>query len=151
MKEIKNKLKLFILSVLIGLTILILGFINANPTVIGFGAGVFILSTLKCIQLYQISKDKEKINEYINLTHDERMRYINEKAYSTAFWITLYLEFVALSIFSLIGLQLFAAILGCTFSFKLIIYLLLNIYFSKKYWPFLLHLTDHKVYFFAKK
>lgn len=133
MKGIKNELKLFIIVFIIGLVFLILGAIDINFIVIGFGISTLLCSLIKIIQLYKLTKNKEKAKEYINMINDERYKYINMRAYSAAFWCALYLEFIVLSILSLIGFQLIAAILGCIVSFKLIIYLLFNIYFSKKY------------------
>ena len=133
MKEIKNRLKLFIVVFSIGLIFLILGLIDINFLIIGFGLAACICSLLKIIQLNGLIKNKEKAKEYLNEIRDERYQYISMKAHTSAFWVTLYFEYIVLSILSLLDFQLLAAILGCTISFKLIIYLLLNIYFSKKY------------------
>lgn len=133
MKEIKRKFKFFLTLCLFGLIFLILGLISLNSTVIGFGVIATVISLLKTIEFSKLLKNKELAKEYVTLIHDERYKYINMRAYSSAFWLTLYIEFVAICILSLMDIQIFAAALGCTFSFKLIIYLLFNIYFSKKY------------------
>lgn len=116
---------------LIGILFIVMGILG-NEQFYGMGICVLLIGALKAVQQYRIIKDGEKFKEYETKYNDERNRYIAEKAYAGAFWISIYGEFAAECILLYLknDMGVFLSYLICA---QVIIYLILRVVYNRKY------------------
>ncbi|MFA7017540.1 MAG: hypothetical protein WC239_00950 [Sphaerochaetaceae bacterium] len=104
-----------------------------SSTFTGFAIGIIVVSIVKLIRFYRISKSPQKLKDYEIMQREERFIYISEKSGHftlTIMWIG---EFLTMFVLILIGKNMIATILAIVAGIQALIYLGTQYYFSKKY------------------
>lgn len=92
MKFIKNRMRLYLILFLAGILLAAGSYLLSDHEasgLAGMGVGMSVISGLKCIQMWRISRDPEKIRKFEYMQHEERHQFIAQKSGSWAFYLTM--------------------------------------------------------------
>lgn len=106
---------------------------ETSSTITGFAAGLAIVSFVKLIQFYRISKNPQLLKKFEIEQKEERFIYIAEKSGRFAFILTLVVEFFAIFVLILIKQNIMASAVTSVVGIQTLAYLITYFYLCKKY------------------
>jgi len=134
MKIIKRKIYYLLFLFLIGISFIGVSVsVHSDDTLRGMGIGFCIIAIIKSVRYYRISKDPEKIKQLELLQREERLVFLANKSISTTFYISLFVQYIAMAIFLLLGKSDISVTICYITALQSCSYLACHIYFSKKY------------------
>ena len=134
MKNIKRKILCFLAISLVGLTLMITNSIDEmNSMAFGLGSALLVIGLIKGIQLYKVSKDKEKLKQYEMIQNEERLKFISNKSSSLTWYITLFVQYIAMIVLTIMKQYNYASLISYITSIQVLIYLCSYYVFNKRY------------------
>lgn len=134
MKNIKRKIIWLLAMSLVGLTLIITNSIDEmNSMAFGLGSALLVIGLVKVIQLYKVSKDKEKLAQYEMIQNEERLKFISNKSSSLTWYVTLFAQYIAMIVLTIIKEYDYASLISYITSIQVLIYLFLYYVFNKRY------------------
>lgn len=87
MKQIKTRMIIEIILLLLGTVGLVLSIIYDNSFAIGFSSSIFGFAIIWLLRLSKISKNENALKDYQNMEKDKRLKLLNHQARSISFTI----------------------------------------------------------------
>lgn len=132
MKVLKKKIIWTVVIGLMGAALLLVSiFQNGSSASTGFASGLIVISILRLIQFYRISKNPKLLKRYEIEQKEERLITISEKSGRYTFLLTIAVEFCGIILFTLLKQNEIATILSFAVGTKIVIYLIIYYYLSK--------------------
>lgn len=138
-KNLKQKLYFNIAFVVIGLVMMVAGWVltamreGTASEITGLGSGVFAIGILRILQIRKILKgDKEALRK-LNEGYDERNVMIYNKAMSMTMKICLFAAFIALFVLYVLEETVIANTIATVVCGSVVVYLICHFIYSKKY------------------
>ena len=134
MKNIKRKISYYLAISLVGLTLMITNSLDEmNSMAFGLGSALLVIGLIKGIQLYKVSKDKEKLKQYEMIQNEERLKFISNKSSSLTWYITLFVQYIAMIVLTIMKQYNYASLISYITSIQVLIYLCSYYVFNKRY------------------
>lgn len=106
---------------------------HRSSTLAGLGAGMFIVSLFKCIQLAILARDPKRLKRFENMQREERYQFIAKKSGAMTFYITMLALFIASIIARFAGGETVADTLAFAGFGTLGLYGILFLIYSRRY------------------
>ncbi len=116
----------------LGIAFVITGILG-NEYFYSMGTAMIAVGIVKSVQYYRIAKDEKKMKEYETKINDERNKFIAQKAYVAAFWVSIYAEWIAALVLNYLNHCSEAVILNCLVCVHLVIYWISYFIYGRKY------------------
>ena len=135
MKKLKQNTIYFLVLLVVGLTMIVMSVLNGfqNDMLMSMGTAMSAVSLVKLIQVYRISKNPQRLQQYEMYQSEERMIFIAGKSIQATFYATLLVEYIAMLAMVFWAKNHYAAILGYIVCAQLLANLAFRFYYSKKY------------------
>ena len=132
MNLIKRNIFIMSFTAIFGLVLFVLGILK-NEQLLTMGLAIFIICIIKIIRYSKLLKNPEKAEKFTNSQTDERTIFIARKSYSTMFWLSVFIEFIASCCLALFNKNEIATILSYIICIQLALLCILYWYNDKKY------------------
>jgi hypothetical protein len=135
MKTLKKKMIWFAIMAAAGIVLFATSIVQGetSSTITGFASGLSIVSFVKLIQFYRISKNPQLLKKFGIEQKEERFISIAEKSGRFAFILTLVVEFFAIFVLILIKQNVMASAVIAVVGIQTFAYLITYFYLCKKY------------------
>ena len=128
----KKRLLIRIVFVFVlGIAFISMGYFG-NEYFYSIGIAMIAVGIAKAIRYYLMAKDEEKMKEYETKVNDERNRYVAQKAYGTAFWVSVYGEWIGSLVLTYLN-HSGAEILSLLVCAQILVYIAFYFIYSRKY------------------
>lgn len=104
-----------------------------NSMAFGLGSALLVIGLIKVIQLYKVIKDKEKLAQYEMIQNEERLKFIANKSSSITWYITLFVQYIAMIVLTIMKQYNYASLISYITSIQVLIYLCAYYIFNKRY------------------
>ncbi|MDD6308546.1 MAG: hypothetical protein PUB07_04210 [Clostridia bacterium] len=121
------------ITIMLGILIVGMSLIKDIELFFTMGIAMIFCAVIQLIKQRRILSDPNKMKELENMYKDERVRFIAQKSHSFAFWVSVYAEFIGILVSMYFGLENIYHVLNIIVCFQILIYIVANFYFSKKY------------------
>ena len=121
------------ITIMLGILIVGMSLIKDIELFFTMGIAMIFCAVIQLIKQRRILSDPNKMKELENMYKDERVRFIAQKSHSLAFWVSVYAEFIGILVSMYFGLENIYNVLNIIVCFQILIYIVANFYFSKKY------------------
>ena len=138
-KELKQKLYLNIAFVVLGLAMIITGWVltaireGTSSEITGLGSGIFAIGLLRVLQIRKILKGDKDALQKLKEGYDERNVMIYNKAMSMTMKICLFAAFIALFVLYVLEETVIANTIATVVCDSMVVYLICHWIYSKKY------------------
>lgn len=139
MKYMKKNLVFSVIMLVIGIGLLISGFViegngnGANPMFFGLGCGLIAAGLANTIQILLALKDPKKCENIELIKTEERTMFLREKNNSTVYSIFIYVECAIVIIASFLEYWTISKVLSLLLIAKLITWMIVGTINGKKY------------------
>lgn len=134
MKRLKQQALYLGAMLLAGITMTVIGYMgNINSMMAGMGTAMTVVCVINLLKLRSIAKDPKRLREMELVQQEERLIFISDKASKAAFTAAVGLEYAALLVMVFLRKEETASALGFLVCGQLLLYVLFNRIYSKKY------------------
>ncbi len=133
MKFIKKKMIYFGILILVGISFIIVGLSRGQVMMSSMGWGLLVVSVMKMIQYYLISKKPEKLHDIEIAQNEERLVFLANRASALCFYAIVVAEYIAMLVCMFINKE--AISLFCSYAVcgELILYVIIRSILNRKY------------------
>lgn len=129
---IRKRIKIYFVTLVIGILMIAAGTYTEN-SLGSIGFALTVISIVRIVRYKRLLKNPEELEKYENAVNDERTAYIASKAYSSAYWVSVYCLVILMCIFLFLKLETYAKILSYITTFQLMLYVVFSFIYNKKY------------------
>lgn len=129
---VKQKIKIYFVTLIVGILLIFAGMHTENALG-SIGFAVAVISAVRIVRYKRLMKNPAELEKYENALNDERTAYIASKAYSAAYWVSVYCLVILMCVFLFLKLDEYAKILSYITTFQLLLYVLFAVVYNKKY------------------
>lgn len=138
MNYIKKNLVFSVIMLVIGVALLITGFIievsgEANPMFFGLGSGAGTAGLINTIKFISLMKNPEKCKEIEIIKNEERTVFLREKNNSMVYSIFTWIECALVIITSFLGYRAITLVLSFLLLAKMVTWMIVGTINGKKY------------------
>lgn len=110
-----------------------IGLIKNVDAFLPIGIAMIVCTALMLVKQWKVLINPNKMKELENIYNDERVIFIARKSYSFAFWVSVYAEFIGMSVLTYLGSENIPIVLSMIICFQVLTYVVANVFYNKKY------------------